>query len=859
MIERRPDVQSADDAASLPDFLRGGGEMGRLIRAFDWSTTELGAPEAWPQALKTVIRVLLNSRHPMYIWWGPRLLCFYNDAYRRSIGPERHPGSLGQPGREVWAEIWTIIGPQIEQVMAGGPATWNENALVPITRNGKREDVYWTYGYGPIDDDAAPNRVGGVLVQCTETTQSVLREQERAEEIGRQRRLFQQAPGFIIIMRGPEHVVDFVNDAHRSVFGSEKWLGRPIREAFPSIAGQGYFEELDRVYLTGETFEAKGAPVRYERETGAAPELRYMNFIYAPTYDEQGIITGIFCDGYDVTDVVNATAALQQSEEQLRLATEAAEIGFWDVDLVNDALVWPERVKAMFGISAHVEVSMADFYAGLHPDDRPSTSNAFAAATDPARRAVYDVEYRTIGKEDGIVRWVAAKGKGVFEADQCVRVIGTAIDVTPRKLAEIRLRELRETLEQRVASAVAERAEAEAHLHQAQKLEAIGQLTGGVAHDFNNLLTVIRSSADLLRRHELSPEQRRRYVDAISDTADRAAKLTSQLLAFARRQALSPEVFDAAERVVAISDMLRTVVGSRVQLTIQREYDRSFVEADVTQFETALINMVVNARDAMDGEGRLTVAIREASFIPPIRGHAAVNGDFVTIEVTDTGAGLAQDQLSRIFEPFYTTKEVGKGTGLGLSQVYGFAKQSGGEVDVWSLPGEGATFRLYLPRADAPTQQHHAPTEMPFSASDAHVLVVEDNEQVGEFASQLLKDLGYGTTRAGNVREAMSLLESGCDKIDIVFSDVVMPGESGIDLARHIRSRWPNLAVVLTSGYSHVLAEDRRHGFFILHKPYSVEELSSALRRACAAAQRSTDSPAGPDPEPTESFGATLN
>ena len=401
-----------------------------------------------------------------------------------------------------------------------------------------------------------------------------------------------------------------------------------------------------------------------------------------------------------------------------------------------------------------------------------------------------------------------------------------------RDAAETSLRELAETLEQRVEARSQELAATEDRMRQMQKMEAIGQLTGGVAHDFNNLLTIIRSSADLLRRQELAPERRQRYIDAISDTADRAAKLTGQLLAFARRQALRLEVFDAAGRVATIADMLRTVVGARVQLTVEAACSPCYVEADATQFETALINMAVNARDAMDGEGQLTILVDEATNVPALRGHASAPGDFVVVSVRDTGVGMGPEQLGRIFEPFFTTKEVGKGTGLGLSQVYGFAKQSGGEVDVASWVGSGATFRLYLPRTSAPTEPSEPVAAAPEIRNDGCILVVEDNEQVGEFATQLLRDLGYSTRYAGNARDAWTLLDAEHASIDVVFSDVVMPGESGVELARRIQARWPKLTVVLTSGYSHVLADDARHGFDLLHKPYSVEELSAVLQRA---------------------------
>ncbi len=407
-----------------------------------------------------------------------------------------------------------------------------------------------------------------------------------------------------------------------------------------------------------------------------------------------------------------------------------------------------------------------------------------------------------------------------------------AADLLERTIAEEELRQLNETLEVRVEERSRELMASEDQVRQLQKMEAIGQLTGGVAHDFNNLLTIIRSSAELLARRELPREKQKKYIDAIAETADRAAKLTSQLLAFARRQALQPEVFDAAAQVGAVADMLRTVVGSRVELLVDRADGACFVEVDASQFETALVNMAVNARDAMDGEGRITIAVAPADMVPARRGHAEAQGDFVKISVTDIGSGMPKEQIDHIFEPFYTTKEVGKGTGLGLSQVYGFTKQSGGEIDVISAVGEGTTFDLYLPRAKAPDAIDGPATPEKVIAPEASILIVEDNDQVGEFASHLLRDLGFTTRRATNAREALSLLEREADQIDIVFSDVIMPGIDGVELGRQVRQRWPQLTVILTSGYSHVLAGDARHGFALLHKPYSVDELSRVIRDA---------------------------
>ena len=407
-----------------------------------------------------------------------------------------------------------------------------------------------------------------------------------------------------------------------------------------------------------------------------------------------------------------------------------------------------------------------------------------------------------------------------------------AADILERTIAEETLRRLNETLEVRVEERSRELMASEDQVRQLQKMEAIGQLTGGVAHDFNNLLTIIRSSAELLSRRELPREKQKKYIDAIAETADRAAKLTSQLLAFARRQALKPEVFNASAKVGSVGDMLRTVVGSRIDLVVDPICLSCFVEVDASQFETALVNMAVNASDAMNGEGCITIAIEAAGSVPARRGHAAAKGDFVKISVADTGSGMPPEQLEHIFEPFFTTKEVGKGTGLGLSQVYGFTKQSGGEIDVVSTIGEGTTFSLYLPRTAPPRVSNGGSEPENLAATEGSILIVEDNDQVGEFASHLLDDLGFTTRRAANATEALAILERDHGKIDIVFSDVIMPGIDGVELGRQVRERWPGLTVVLTSGYSHVLADDARHGFALLHKPYSVEELSRTLSDA---------------------------
>ena len=443
----------------------------------------------------------------------------------------------------------------------------------------------------------------------------------------------------------------------------------------------------------------------------------------------------------------------------------------------------------------------------IHPDDLEHTVEGAKGLSEGEVLARFENRYRHKDGSCRSISWMAVPGDGLINA------VGRDV-----------------TAEKEQASALEHAAEA---LRQSQKMEAVGQLTGGVAHDFNNLLTIIRSSVDFLRRPNLSEDRRKRYMDAVSDTVERAAKLTSQLLAFSRRQALKPEVFEVGARLTAIADMLDTVTGARVRVVTELPNEPCHVRADVSQFETAVVNMAVNARDAMDGEGTITLRLDCSRTMPAIRGHAGGFGAFAVVRVTDTGTGIAPDQLVRIFEPFFTTKEVGKGTGLGLSQVFGFAKQSGGDIDVQSELGRGTTFLLYLPEVEAQTERFDADdTHGPGPAGDGRrVLVVEDNVEVGRFATQILEDLGYETAWAANAEEALEKLGQDGDGFDIVFSDVVMPGIGGVALARELRRRLPRMPVVLASGYSHVLAEDSDHGFELLQKPYSADQLSKVLRR----------------------------
>jgi signal transduction histidine kinase/CheY-like chemotaxis protein len=414
-------------------------------------------------------------------------------------------------------------------------------------------------------------------------------------------------------------------------------------------------------------------------------------------------------------------------------------------------------------------------------------------------------------------------GLFVIMAALVAGILGLAASALRRANAELAARALAlgETNEA-LQVEIAERGKAEDQLRQAQKMQALGQLTGGIAHDFNNLLTVIQGSADILQRPDLPEEKRLRFASAISQTAARAAALTSQLLAFARRQPLKPELLDVNERIASMTDLLDRSLGVQVVVRTELHPDACVVEADPTQLESAILNVAVNARDAMPEGGTLTI---RSTLTDLDDGRRAV-----AIAVHDTGHGMDEETAARVFEPFFTTKAVGKGTGLGLSQVYGFASQSGGDVRIDSAPGAGTTVTILLPCSAKTLERVAARVRLATATEGHHILVVDDNEEVGAFAETLLNELGHEVERVTSGEEALKLLRAR--DFDLMFTDVVMPGMSGIDLALQLRREQPSIAVVLTTGYSDRIADTGSEGFPVVTKPYRLETLSDTIQRA---------------------------
>jgi PAS domain S-box-containing protein len=814
------------------DFLAGGGEMGALTRAHDWSATPLGKPESWPQSLRTAVRILLNTNHPMFIWWGPELIQFYNDAYRQTMGPERHPSALGQRGRECWEEIWPIIGPQIEQVMSGGGATWHENQLVPVTRHGRLEQVYWTYGYSPIDEG---DRVGGVLVVCRDVTRDylaavALREREvelaRVQQLGRIGGLEVDLRAGFRNRRSPEYLrihglpPDAANETH------EDWVQR----IHPDDR-----EATEKKFRDAIASEVREYAVQYRIIRPSDGETRWISVTSTIERDEAGRAVRLVGAHTDVTEQVVAEQALRQSEERYRkLADQLAELNatlaqrveektrerdrIWNVS--QDLLVvadrngvWQTVNPAWTRTLGWSEAELLDRTSEWleHPDDNGITRAQVKKLGADGTTVRFESRFR---HRDGSYRWLS--WTGVSDRD---RIYAVVRDVTAEKAAAERLRATEEAL------------------LQSQKMEAVGQLTGGIAHDFNNLLTGIVGSLDLLqtRLNQGRTDNVARYINAAMTSANRAAALTHRLLAFARRQPLIPKNVDVNQLVVSLEDLLRRTIGETIDLGIVAAEDLWSTLCDPNQLESALLNLAINARDAMPDGGRLAIATSNARLDSVTADTPALSpGDYVCITVTDTGVGMSAEVAARAFDPFFTTKPIGQGTGLGLSMIYGFARQSNGHVTIDSKVGQGTTVRLYLPRQHGDIAASHASAARTaeHAATGETVLVIEDEPIVRGVVLEMLAEQGYRTLEAIDGPSGLKILRSG-QRIDLLVTDVGLPGMNGRQVADQAREGRPDLKILFITGYAESVAMADgflQPGMEMITKPFDLDHLAQRIR-----------------------------
>jgi PAS domain S-box-containing protein len=814
------------------DFLAGGGEMGALTRGHDWSATPIGPPDSWPQSLRTAVRILLSTNHPMFIWWGEGLIQFYNDAYRQTMGPERHPGALGQPGRECWAEIWPIIGPQIEQVMSGGGATWNENQLIPVTRHGRLERVWWTYGYSPIDE---ADGVGGVLVVCRDVTRehlaaAALREREaelaRVQQIGRIGGLEVDLRTGFRNRRSPEYLLihglppEAANESH------EDWVQR----IHPDDR-----EATEKKFRDAVAADVREYTVQYRIIRPNDGELRWISVRSTIERDENGKAIRLVGAHADITEQVEAGRALRQSEQEHRkLADQLALLNatlaerveektrerdrIWNVSqdllLVADRSgVWQTVNPAFTRTLGWSEAELLNRTSQWleHPDDGRVTRAHVKKLSTEDTTVRFESRFR---HKDGTYRWLS--WTGVSDKD---RIYAVARDVTAEKAATDRLKATEEAL------------------RQSQKMEAVGQLTGGIAHDFNNLLTGIVGSLDLMqtRLDQGRTENVARYINAAMTSANRAAALTHRLLAFARRQPLIPKSVDANQLVVSLEDLLRRTIGERIDLDIVASTGLWCTLCDPNQLESALLNLAINARDAMPDGGKLTVTTANAR-IDGIDADtpALLPGDYIRIDVSDTGTGMSPEVAARAFDPFFTTKPIGQGTGLGLSMIYGFARQSNGHVLIDSRQRAGTSVTLYLPRhhGDAAMERVASAAAEQVAATGKTVLVVEDEPVVRGVIIEMLHDQGYRVLEAVDGPSGLRMLRLN-ERIDLLVTDVGLPGMNGRQLADQARETRPGLKILFITGYAeNVAIADGflQPGMEMITKPFDLDNLSQRVR-----------------------------
>jgi signal transduction histidine kinase len=850
------------------DFLSNGGELGNLMRACNWEATLLGAPKHWPEILKTTLRLVLTSNHPMFIWWGPDLIQFYNDAYRKTMGPERHPSALGQLGRECWGEIWDIIGPQIESVMAGGGATWHEDQLVPVTRHGQREDVWWTYGYSPIEDSAG---VRGVLVVCNDVTNEhrhreelkklnrqlveeiqlrkkkeqhqafqlklvdtlrdvtdpkeialpafallgghlqvsrinyvevyndtgtfqilhawqhahlrkitgfnghltdfgpevvatlrkghivilndalvdsrtalyaqgyarlnaracmilpVLKRRqlvslltlqktvpsewdpennsliedvaervwnaiehartrarreaaeetlilERRAESERLRTLFQQAPGFMAILHGPKHVFEFVNAAYLQLVGDRELIGRPVREAFPEIEGQGFFQLLDQVFKSARPFLANDLLVTFQHNPSAIPVSRYIDFVYQPILDATGAVSGIFVEGTDATERHLAKAALIASQERLKEGMVAARLAVWDYDLKTEQFNVSENTKAVFRSTWS---SIAEVWKSMHPDDlkrlRAARGNTVQAHSS------YEEVIRMMRPDDGVL-WLQVHGNVICDEHghaRCIR--GIAIDVTARKQAEEALLE-------------ADR----------RKNEFLAML----AHELRNSLAPISAAAQLLSTARYDEERVHRTSQIIARQVEHMAGLINDLLDVSRvtsgTVALNNEPLDIKQVIAeSVEQVWPFIEARRHNFEVHATATPAMVLGDRKRLVQVITNILQNAAKYTPEEGTISLTVENA-------------GNDVMVKVSDNGIGIDRQILPHVFELFTQEKcsadRAQGGLGLGLALVESLIELHGGRVTAASNGiGKGSTFTVFLPlfagQADAHSSQ----------------------------------------------------------------------------------------------------------------------------------------------------------
>jgi PAS domain S-box-containing protein len=670
-------------------------------------------------------------------------------------------------------------------------------------------------------------RVGGIGTNISDRkqTEEALRESE-----ARFRAMADSAPAPVWVTN--EEGVEFANRAYL------EFAGLPIEE----LVGPGWMRMLHPDDVAGlvarraAAWETKGPywfEARFRRADG---EWRLLHASCNPREAGPAGFLGYVGLATDITDQRAAEEKLRDSETRYRVALSAGSLGAWSWDAASDVITLSEEAAALFGVPPGPLARWADLAKLIVKEDSARTEETIAHALETG--SDYSVEYRVNRPQGGVI-WLNTVARPIYEDGRLVGAIGAVGDVTARREAEAKLRELNETLEQRVAKEIERRAEAEAALRQAQKMETLGQLTGGVAHDFNNLLQIVGGNLEIIARNLPEEAERlRRATETALRGTERASILTQRLLAFSRRQPLAAKAVDLNLLVSHMSDLLHRTLGETVAVETRLAAGLWRIEADPNQLENSVLNLAVNARDAMPGGGRLLIETANVEADDSDASQAgAAPGEHVLLSISDTGGGMDAATIGRAFEPFFTTKDVGKGTGLGLSMVYGFVRQSGGQVAIDSDPGRGTRVRMYFPRLAGDADEAdpgEAAAAAPAGAGDETILVCEDDEDVRAYSVEMLRELGYCVLEAADGAAALRLLAEQGDAVDLLFTDIVLPGGmSGAVVADKAREMLPGLPVLFTTGYARdAIAHHGRleAGMDLITKPFTQAHLTARLR-----------------------------
>ncbi len=794
-----------------------------MMREHDWSHSPLGPPASWPQSLRSVVGLLLQSQFPMFVAWGKELGFLYNDPYAEVLG-SKHPQSLGSRFYDIWSEIWPDISPLIEAAMAGR-ATYRENLPLLMNRRGYDEQTWFTFSYSPVRDESGA--VAGMFCVCTETTELMLAERARGEAHASVVRSEQRLRALVtatsdIIYRMNPDWTEMLELAGRGFLEDTEqprasWLANYIHPDDQAMIAAA----IDKAIATKSVFELEHRVRRADGTWGWTASRAI------PIFDANGDLLEWFGAATDITSRKEDEQALQQ-----QVATTVAErnlladmvegtdsfVQVFDLDFrfmaINRASA--DEFERVFGVRPRVGQTIDEVLAH-RPDDlvqvkglwgRALAGEAFTtvqAFGDPDNdRRSYEIRFNVLRNREG----------------QRIGAYQFVHDVTERLRDQARLRA------------------AEEALRQSQKMEAVGQLTGGLAHDFNNLLAAIGGSVSLIeKRLKDGKPGIEKYLDATRDAVRRAATLTQRLLAFSRRQTLDPKPVDLNRLIGGMEELIRRTMGPQVEVEVRGAEGLWATRLDISQLENSLLNLCINARDAMlPNPGVLVIETSNQIFDEEAaRARDVAPGQYVALRVIDVGTGMTPEVVARAFDPFFTTKPLGQGTGLGLSMIYGFVRQSGGNVSIESRVGRGTQITLLFPRYSGAVEPGAEPAEADggIGCGSQTLLVVDDEPIMRMLIADVLREAGYRILLATDGSSATKIIESDAH-IDLLVTDVGLPGGmNGRQIADFARLSRPDLRVLFITGYVENAAVgdgQLEPGMELLTKPFEMHVLAERIQ-----------------------------